>query len=61
MNSLAGLARWNAMAAPGGAASDRAAWLQTRTGGPHRVTRVTRRGGLIAQPVVKPARRSAAV
>lgn len=32
----------------GGAASDRAAWLQTRTGGPHRVTRVTRRGGLIA-------------
>ncbi len=32
----------------GGAAADRAAWLQTRTGGPHRVGRVTRKGGLIA-------------
>jgi hypothetical protein len=32
----------------GGAAADRAAWLQARTGGPHRVTRVTRKGGLIA-------------
>jgi hypothetical protein len=32
----------------GGAAADRAAWLQARTGGSHRVGRVTRKGGLIA-------------
>jgi hypothetical protein len=32
----------------GSAAADRAAWLQARTGGPHRVGRVTRKGGLIA-------------
>jgi hypothetical protein len=32
----------------GSAAADRAAWLQARTGGSHRVGRVTRKGGLIA-------------
>jgi hypothetical protein len=31
----------------GSAAEARAAWLQARTGGPHRVGRVTRKGGLI--------------